>query len=314
MEHGTDACLFHAGKGGVQADSGQCADHEEFAQPLGGGDDNSRDGEDAGDNGHGQEAQDKPGEDLGDAEVGFQLAVAGIFCQCFLALEVQLDEGECHHRGDNGQSSSQLDHGGEITGTFRKSIAGGDHGGGVVDGGACPDAEGLITHAQGTAHNGEEDDHGHVKQEGGGHGVSYVVIRGIDSGGDSGDGAATADAGAGGDEVGELPVQSQRPADEIAAAKAGQQGKDHHRQRQPSHIQNGLDVQRQTQQNDGDAQDLFGGELQSRREGGGGGAEMVDDHAHEHGDDRRADEVDGQQAFQPPGQRRNGHGENESGQ
>ena len=134
--------------------------------------------------------------------------------------------------------------------------------------------------------------------------VGHVVVVRVDGGGDGCNGRAAADARAGGDQVGQLPVQAQRLADKVAAAKAGQQGKDHHRQGHPAHMQDGSDVQRQAQQNDGEFEDLLGGELQS------GGKhirltnELVEEHADEHGDDRRADQVNGQQTLQPAGQQR----------
>ena len=308
VEHGPDAGLLHAGKGGVQTDGCQGADHQELAELLGRAHNPGRDGQDAGHQSHGQKTQNEPGEDLCDAEVGFQPAAVLLDSQSFFALDVQLDEGEGDDRGDDGQGPGQLHHGGKVTGSLGEGVARGHHGGGVVDGSAGPDAEGLVTHAQGPAHDGEQHDHGHVEQEGGGHGVGDVIIIGLDGGGDGSDGTAAADAGAGGDQVAELPVQAQSPADEVAAAEAGQQGEDHHRQAQPSHVEDGGDVQRQDQQDDGEFQHLFGGEFQARGQRAHAGGKVVHQHAQEHGDDGGADEVDGQQAFQPAGSQSDDHG------
>ena len=68
MDHGPDTGLLHAGEGGVQADGRQGADHQELAGGLSTTHHLSRNGENARHDGHGQEAQDKPGEDLLDGE------------------------------------------------------------------------------------------------------------------------------------------------------------------------------------------------------------------------------------------------------
>ena len=69
-------------------------------------------------------------------------------------------------------------------------------------------------------------------------------------------------------------------------------------------MQDGGDVQRQTQQDDGELQDLLGRELQPCGKHVRLAYKLVEEHADEHGDDRRADQVDGQQALQPAGQQR----------
>ena len=74
MEHGPDAGLLHTGEGGVQADGRQCADYQELAGALGGAHYLSRNGEYACYDGHGQEAQDEPGEDLFDGELRLERA------------------------------------------------------------------------------------------------------------------------------------------------------------------------------------------------------------------------------------------------
>ena len=304
VDHGPDAGLLHAGEGGVQTDSGQGADHQELAGGLGSAHHLRGDGKDARHDGHGQEAQDEPGEDLPDGELGLEPAAILLECHGFLAFEVQLHKGEHDHRGDDRQRAGQLDHGGEIARRLGEGVAGGYHGGGIVHRCACPDAECLIRHAQRTAHDGEKHDHRHVKQEGGRHGVGHVVVIRVDGGSDGSNGRAAADARTGGNQVGQLPVQPQRLANEVAAAKAGQQGKDHHRQGHSPHMQDGGDVQRQAQQDDSELQYLLGGELQSGSKHVRLAYKLVEEHTDEHGDDRRADQVDGQQALQPAGQQR----------
>ena len=122
-------------------------------------------------------------------------------------------------------------------------------------------------------------------------------------GGDSDNGRATADACTSGNQIGQLPVQSQRLADEVTAAKAGQQGEDHYCQGHLAYVQDGGDVQRQPQQDNGEFQYLLGGELQPCGEHIRLANELVKKHANEHGNYRRANQVDGQQALKPAARR-----------
>ena len=67
-------------------------------------------------------------------------------------------------------------------------------------------------------------------------------------------------------------------------------------------MQDGGDVQRQPQQDNGEFQYLLGGELQPCGEHIRLANELVKKHANEHGNYRRANQVDGQQALKPASQ------------
>ena len=88
VDHGPDACLLHAGEGGVQADGGQGADHQELAGGLGAADYLRGEGEDARHDGHGQEAQDEPGEDFLDRELSLELAAVLLEGESFLNVNM----------------------------------------------------------------------------------------------------------------------------------------------------------------------------------------------------------------------------------
>ena len=68
-------------------------------------------------------------------------------------------------------------------------------------------------------------------------------------------------------------------------------------------MQDGGDVQRQPQQDNGEFQYLLGGELQPCGEHIRLANELVKKHANEHGNYRRANQVDGQQALKPAARR-----------
>ena len=86
VDHRTDACLFHAGEGGVQADGGQSTDHKELADALGSRYDRCGNREHARHDGHSKEAEDEPGEYLGYLEACLPLASVLAACQRFLFL------------------------------------------------------------------------------------------------------------------------------------------------------------------------------------------------------------------------------------
>ena len=219
---------------------------------------------------------------------------------------------EYHHRRDDGERARELDHGGEVARALAEGIACGDDAGGVVDRRARPQAVGHIGKAHRAAHDGKEHDHRHIKEEGRGEGVGDVAVLGVDDGCDCRDGAAAADAGARGDEVRELPVQTQRAADEVAAAEAGKERKEHDGQRHSADVQDGRDVQARAEENDGKFQDLLRRKLHAGRGGLAGLAVAVDEHTDEHGDDGRADDVERQQGLDALGEQSDDEREREA--
>ena len=94
VDHWTDTGFLHAGEGGVQANGCQCADHQEFTCALGAGYNCCRNGENACHDGHSQESQNEPGENLYDREISLQLFAILLISKCFLTLDIQLNEGE----------------------------------------------------------------------------------------------------------------------------------------------------------------------------------------------------------------------------
>ncbi len=146
------------------------------------------------------------------------------------------NQGEGNDRGNDNQGAGKLHHGGEVSGAVGEGVACSHHRRSVVDCGARPEAVGHVGEAQGMAHNGEENNHGHVEDKCGAHGIGHVQIVGFDDGGDGGDGAAAANPRAGGDEIGHLPVQSEEFTGEVADAEAGKQGKDHDGKGQAAHL------------------------------------------------------------------------------
>ena len=202
---------------------------------------------------------------------------------------------EHHHRRDDGERARELDHGGEVARALAEGIACGDDAGGIVDCRARPQAVGHVGKAHRAAHDGKEHDHRHIKEEGRGEGVGDVAVLGVDDGCDRRDGAAATDAGARGDEVRELPVQPQRAANEVAAAEAGKERKEHDGQRHSADVQDGRDVQ-----------------ARAERGGLAGLAVAVDEHTDEHGDDGRADDVEWQQRLDALGEQRDDEREREA--
>ena len=208
-----------------------------------------------------------------------------------LFLEVHADGGEDQHRRDDGECARQLDHRGKVAGGLAEGVARGDDARGVVDRRAGPQAERRVGKAHRAAEQREHDDHDRVKEERCRHAVGDVHVRRLDDRRDGGDGAAAADARACVDEAARLPVKPQRLADHIAEAEARRQCEEHDGERELTDRQHGRDVQAGAEQDDGEFQNFLRGEFDAglrlviRR------VKAVHDHADEHCDDRRADQV-----------------------
>ena len=98
----------------------------------------------------GYEAEDELGEFLPEEE-GFAFYARGLALRGpvdRVAQDYEADEGGARGLGEDGDAAGEVAVEGSGDGGF----------GGVVDGEACPDAEGLLAHVQGVANGGEGEE------------------------------------------------------------------------------------------------------------------------------------------------------------
>ena len=107
------------------------------------------------------------------------------------------------------------------------------------------------------AHQGEDEDHDHVEEEGCTHGECDVPVLCTNDRGNGCDGRATADSGAGTDQVAHLPVEMQSLAHTVADTETVCQGKEHDHERPSPDLHDGRDVQAGPQQYDGNLEQAF---------------------------------------------------------
>ena len=301
MQHGAKARFLHFTEIGVQADSGQRGHHEELAQILEEGGSRGGNQPHAVEKRQAQETQDKPREEREHVDP------LPLHSHVHAALFAHVDDGEDQYCRNDGQRARELDHGGKIARRLAEGIARGHHAGGIIDRRARPQAIGHVAHAQPVPQEGKHQNHDHVKQEGGGHGVGDIAVLRVDHGRDGRNGRSAANACARRDQVAQLPVEPQAAPHQVAAAKTGEQRKAHHHQRQPAYGEDIPHAQRCAQQNDRQLEHPLGGELESPGHQRRRLAQRVDSHADEQRNDRGANEVNGQKPLQKPRRSRHRH-------
>ena len=114
---------------------------------------------------------------------------------------------------------------------------------------------------------------------------------------DNGERQKSANACSCGDQITELPIQLEDLAHEIAAAKAHEEGKYHHKEGHFANRHNRADRKGSTQKNDGDLQNLFGYKFESGLDPRGV-KKTVDDGSHKERDDGCAEESTGNEMLQ----------------
>ena len=269
----------------VQADCGERGDHQKFADIFEDGCGGCRDQSKAGQAGHGEKREDEPGEDRFYADPD-----GSVFC-LFFFLQMHTDAGEDQDGRDDCQRTGQLDHGGKVTCGFAEGVSGSNNAGGVVDRSAGPKAECSVGQAEKTAKDREDDDHNSVKQEGGGQSVGNVHVGCFNDRGNCGNGGTAADSGSRVDQAACFPVETEGFANQRAETKAGCKRKQHDCQRKFADGQNGADIQAGSEQDDGKFQNFLGCKFDSGRGFGGRLLEGMNQHAEEHGNDRRTDQM-----------------------
>ena len=110
------------------------------------------------------------------------------------------NDGGADGHGDDPEGAGELDGCGDGEGDSSIARGGADDRAGVVDGESGPEAELGLGEMQGVADDGKDEERDRVEDEDGAHGDGHGFFAGIGDRGESGDGAATADGGSGGDE------------------------------------------------------------------------------------------------------------------
>ena len=292
MQHGLCAGTAERFEVRVQTNGRQSRDHQKLADGLQAGNQPGGQKAQTGQQGHGKERKDEPGENGTDAHLD-TVGLGALFL-----FQVQVDGGKDQNSRNDRQRAGQLDHRCKVTGCFTESVTGGYDAGGIVDRRTGPETECGIGKPEPPAKEREHNDHHRIEQEGGGHTVGDVHVIGLDHRCNGGNGRAATDAGSGVDQAAGFPVEPERSADQRAQPKAGGQGEEHDRQRKTAHGQHGADVQAGTQKDDGEFQDFFRGEFDAGRGCFVGLEKRIDGHADKQGDDRCANEVEPSAAFQ----------------
>ena len=169
---------------------------------------------------------------------------------------LQGDRGDERER-DDPESAGEFDGGadGESGGAV---FGGGAYDGtGVVNGESRPEPELRLGHVQGVSDEWKQEEGNRVEDEDGAQGDSHLFFAGIGNGTDGGDGAATANGGAGADEEGGLfsdlqqiaEAQAEQHRDSDAGGGVDEAG--------ASGVENLMEVHAEAEGNDGSLQEKF---------------------------------------------------------